>query len=198
VVGVGRQSEEPIELEARLQTKRRLSRTANLDAPATAKLIYDAIVKVADRMTDANKVLETKANGVIALSSALLGFGANMANAQHVVHWQFGIAAIVSLLVAIGCAFRATLVTTFDLPSPAYYNVLSIAADENNEAKIALELAESWHRYTTDERAVAKVKSTWLNRSVALMAVGLVAFATVAVDVLLATRGIAVGPTVVH
>ena len=156
------------------------------------------MVKVADRMTDANKLLETKANGVIALSSALLGFGANMANAQHVAHWQLAIAAIVALLLAIGCAFRATLVTTFDLPSPAYYNVPSIAADENNEAKIALELAESWHRYTTDERIVAKVKSAWLNRSVALMAVGLVAFAAVAVDVLLATRGIAAVTTVVH
>jgi hypothetical protein len=74
--GVGRIRDRPVPLERRIETKQRLSRTREIEVPSTAKLIYDAMVKVADRTTESNKLLESKANGVIALSSALLGFGA--------------------------------------------------------------------------------------------------------------------------
>jgi hypothetical protein len=195
---MGRSREEPIDIEARLKTSRQLKLAPSIVAPATAKLIYDAIVKVADRTTETNKLLEAKANGVIALSSALLGFGANFANGQHVAHWGVAVGAITSLLLAIGCAFRAHLITTFAFPSPAYYNVYSIAADPENEGKIALELGEAWHRYTTDERTVGMSKNTWLNRSVAFMGLGLLAFAVLAVDVLLAARDVHMTQSVVH
>jgi hypothetical protein len=157
------------------------------------------MVKVADRTTDANKLLETKANGVIALSSALLGFGINMANAQHVVHVGIAVFAIVSLLLAIAGALRANLTATFDLPSPAYYNLASIVSDPRNEGRIALEIAEAWHRYTTDERRLVIEKNAWLNRSVIFMAFGVLGFAGVAIDVLVGARSVAqVVANVVH
>ncbi len=156
------------------------------------------MVKVADRSTEANKVLESKANGVIALSSALLGFGANTANAHAVPHWPLAICAVVSLLLALGCGFRATLVSTSSLPSPAYYNIPSIAADAGNEAKIAIELAEAWHRYTVDERSVENRKSAWLYRAIGFMACGLLSFGAVAVDVIVAANLVGSGHGVVR
>jgi hypothetical protein len=84
------------------------------------------------------------------------------------------------------------------LPAPACYNIFSIAADPTNEAKIALELAESWHRYTIDERRVEAIKSAWLNRAVAFMACGLLAFGVVAIDVLLASSLLPARNGVVH
>jgi hypothetical protein len=195
---VGERDGDPVALQARLETGRRLAASATVGDSGTAKLVYDAMVKVADRTTDANKLLETKANGVIALSSALLGFGINMANAQHVVHVGIAVFAIVSLLLAIAGALRANLTATFDLPSPAYYNVASIVSDPRNEGRIALEIAEAWHRYTTDERLVIE-KNAWLNGSVIFMAFGVLAFAGVAIDVLLATRAVTrLAPNVVH
>lgn len=189
--------QEPVPLDRRLETKRRLAAIPEIE-PDTAKLIYDAMVKVADRTTEANKLLESKANGVIALSSALLGFGVNAANVHHVGHWPIAVCAIVSLLLALGCGFRAALVGTSNLPSPAYYNLQSIAADPGNAAKIALELAEAWHRHTVDERAVETTKSAWLHRAVWLMACGLLAFGAIAVDAVIATDVSAARRTVVH
>jgi len=193
---MGRRREEPITVEARLETKRRLDRTPNVTEPATARLIYDAMVKVADRMTETNKQLESKANGVIALSSALLGFGTNFANAQHAAHWGFAVGAILSLLLAIGSALRVNFITTFDLPSPGHYSAAPIAAAPGNEAKIALELAESWHQYTADERTASYQKVAWLNRSAAFMGIGILAFAALAIDVLLAGQRPAAPPVV--
>ncbi len=93
---------------------------------------------------------------------------------------------------------RANLIATRDLPSPAYYNAFSIASDSRNEGKIALELAESWHRYTVDEQRVARRKSMWLDRGVVFMGVGLLAFAALAVDALLAARAVPAAAPVVH
>lgn len=190
--------EEPIGLEVRLDTKRRLQSKPRIESPGTATLIYDAMVKVADRMSEANKLLEAKANGVIALSSALLGFGAGFANGQRAVHWQLAVAAMTFLLVAILCALRVNFIATSDLPNPGYYNLPSVAADPANEAKITLELAESWHRYTTDERTAWKGKLGWLDRSAVFMSGGILAFAILVVEVIFAGRASAPTPPVVH
>jgi hypothetical protein len=90
-----------VPLVVRQEVERRLVATPALGTAATAARIYDAVKEVVDAAAEANKNLESKANGLIALSSALLGFGVSLANAHRVEHAWLAILGAVALVCAI-------------------------------------------------------------------------------------------------
>jgi hypothetical protein len=169
-----------LELQPRIEVEQRLKNTPAIATSKTAAAILDAVHQVVDRVADANRNLETKANGLIVLSSAMLGFGANIANAHRVTIPWMGVLGVVALLIAIFCAACVNLVETFNLPTPIAYNLPSVANMRDNEAKIYVELAEAWNAYAVDERNAGVTKTKWLVTSFLAMLTGVTLFALVA------------------
>lgn len=176
VFGWAREALQSVPLEVRQAAEQRLLNTPPLATVATAARVYDAVQEIVARSVDANKSLETKASGVIVLSSAVLGFGLQLANAHRAQPW-LAILASIALVGAIGCAARVNFSQAFNLPSPITYNLPSIANLPDNEAKIVVELTEAWNDYAVDERSVGAEKALWLRRSFAAMLVGVGFFA---------------------
>jgi hypothetical protein len=182
-----------VPLAVRQAAEQRLLATPRLQTVDTAARIYDAVQEVVTRSVDANKSLETKASGVIVLSSAVLGFGAQLANAHRAQPW-LAILASLALVCAIVCAARVNFSQAFNLPSPITYNLPSIANLPDNEAKIVLELTEAWNDYAVDERTVGVEKALWLRRSFAAMLLGVTLFVLLSAAALVTDASSTAGP----
>lgn len=113
-----RPKSERVAVELRRDVQQRLGQTADLATAAVARIIFEAILDGVDRAIDANRQLELKANGVVVLCIAIIGFGAGVLKDHAAVLYPVptGIT-LVTLVAAIVCALGVGWVKTYDLPS---------------------------------------------------------------------------------
>lgn len=176
-----RPKSERIGADLRRDSQVRLESTAELNIPSVARLIFDAVLDGVDRAIDANRQLESKANGVVVLCIAIIGFGANLwKDNAAVAHPLLTGTVLVVLVVAIFCALGVGWVKTYDLPSAVVYNLPTIVNEPANEAKILVELTESLSSYARDERNAGLIKAKWLFCATRLLLGGLALFVILA------------------
>ncbi len=175
-----RRKSERINATVRQAIQKRLEQTPDLKNAKVSRLVFDAVMDGVDRAVDANRQLESKANGIVVLCVAIIGFGANFLK-EIPVHQPvlFGFT-FLCLVGSIVCAIGVGSVKTHDLPSVVVYNLPTIVEDDRNESKILVELSESLSSYARDERNAGLVKSKWLFCATPLFLVGFALFAALA------------------
>jgi hypothetical protein len=165
---------EPIAPRIRAEAGKRLANITHEVHAATARIVLDAQIDAVRILREASASLDTKANGIIVASGALLVAFVTISpvDKSHIPHWSLLIALV---LIASGflAGIAAMFVAGFSLPTPAVYNRYSTLVDPRNEGKICSELTEAWYRYALRERLLNARKANRVTLGFALLSCAL-------------------------
>jgi hypothetical protein len=165
---------EPIDPRIRVEAGKRLANITYDVHAGTARIVLDAQVDAVRILREASASLDTKANGIIVASGALLVAFVTISPVEksHIPHWS-----LLSALVLIASGFLAGIaamfVAGFSMPTPAVYNRYSTLVDARNEGKICSELTEAWCRYALRERRLNARKANRVTLGFALLSIAL-------------------------
>lgn len=118
---------------------------------AVARLVLDQTKDISDKKRAVHRTLEAKSTSVVGFATAVLGFTAQYrSGALLVITWHgfpLVIPVFVLELAAIASGLYALQPQGAALPDPVLYNYHTAVEDPDNEARIAMALAQSWAEY---------------------------------------------------
>lgn len=129
-------------LEERIASKSSLAEYTSVETADVAEFLFNAIGKNVDAKHKAIETLESKAASQIGFAGTIIAIFAALGDHAHFL-WV-GIPLGISILASL----RAVFVKSYNLPSPIVYNLESIISDAKNKGRIALELTESYNKYS--------------------------------------------------